>query len=78
MMIYGPGMGWLWMGFTLVVLTTLLVVAIVAGVRKLDEAALERGDGEPAHRVLADRFARGEITEEEYRHRLAVLRAAHR
>jgi len=28
----------------------------------------------PADEVLADRYARGEITDEEYRHRASVLR----
>ncbi|MCD0485948.1 SHOCT domain-containing protein [Streptacidiphilus sp. ASG 303] len=32
------------------------------------------GPAAPAEDVLADRFARGEIDEEEYRRRLAVLR----
>lgn len=31
-------------------------------------------DGEPAEEILADRFARGEIDEEEYNKRLSVLR----
>jgi putative membrane protein len=79
MMIYQHSMGpagWLWMAFVLITLTALLVGAIAAGVRTLDRPASEQADGAPAGRVLAERFARGDITEEEYHHRLAVLRAA--
>jgi putative membrane protein len=81
MMIYEHSMGpagWLWMAFVLITLTALLVGAIVAGVRLIDRPASAQEDGTPADRVLAERFARGEITEEDYHHRLAVLRAAHR
>jgi putative membrane protein len=71
----GPA-GWLWMAFILITLTALLVGAIVAGVRTIDQPASGQADGTPADRVLAERFARGEITEQEYHHRRAVLRAA--
>ncbi len=78
---YGHGMGgW---GYALmaignVVLWAVLLVAIVALIRYVTRAD-GRGTGRPiAHRsaeqVLADRFARGEIDEPEYRERLAVLR----
>jgi putative membrane protein len=32
-----------------------------------------RGDGDPARRILGERFARGEISADEYRERLAQL-----
>jgi len=76
---YGYGMGpasWLWMALILITLMALLAVALVAGVRILDRAASERAEDTPTDRVLAERFARGEITDEEYQHRLAVLRSA--
>ena len=81
MMTYGHGMGpadWLWMAAILIMLTALLVVAIVAGVRMLDRAPADSADGAAADQLLAERFARGEITEEEYHHRLAVLRSGRR
>jgi putative membrane protein len=77
---YGPGMGgW---GYALMALSMLLfwgliIGAIVALVRYLRDA----GPTSPAvttpkspEQILADRFARGEIDEEEYQRRLAVLR----
>ena len=67
--------GWFWMSLTLLLFAALLVVAVVACVR-----ALGRPRSEPAgtaERLLADRFARGEIDAEEYRQRLDVLRAGH-
>jgi putative membrane protein len=78
MMNYGYSMGpanWIWMALTLAVLAGLLVAAVVAGVRLLD-----RPDSRPtsAEQVLAERFAHGEITEEEYARRMAVLHAGRR
>lgn len=77
---YGNGMGgW---GYVLMALSTLvfwalIIGAIVALVRHL-------GDVRPAGQapttgpegILAERFARGEIDEEEYRRRIAVVRHA--
>ncbi|QJY48987.1 SHOCT domain-containing protein [Pseudonocardia broussonetiae] len=50
-----------------------VVVLLVVGA---SVAVAGRGDDEAgsAHDVLAERFARGEIDEEEYRRRTAVLR----
>jgi putative membrane protein len=81
MMGYGTGMGplsWLWMAFALLALTALLVAAIVAGVRMLDRPASAPTAQTPAERSLAERFAVGEITEDEYKGRLEVLRATRR
>ena len=80
MMIYEHAMGpasWLWMALVLMALTALLIVAIMAGVRMLDRAS-GPSEADSADQVLAERLARGEITEAEYHHRLAVLRAVHR
>jgi putative membrane protein len=71
-------MGW-WgyagMGIGMVLFWALLIVGIVALVR------YSRGDqprpvfpAPSAEQLLAERFARGEMTENEYRDRLAVLR----
>ena len=69
---HGPG-GWWWI--VPVVWTVLFWGAVAAGgVYLLRRRPAERGHGEAAEAVLADRFARGEISDEEYRERLAVLR----
>ena len=79
---YGSGMG----GWRYAVVTIGIVLfwgAVIYGVVALIRHA-GRGDsqpGEPAlpaapERLLAERFARGEIDEDEYQRRLAGLRAA--
>jgi putative membrane protein len=81
MMFYGHGMGMGWglMGFVVV----LPILLIAAGLLLVQ---LRRTPGTPAgpdpvpdaERVLADRFAHGEIDSEEYEQRLRTLRAARR
>ncbi|MFF8407542.1 SHOCT domain-containing protein [Streptomyces sp. NPDC015684] len=61
----GPRRGWL----TMLLFWALVVAAGVALVRHL--SALPRGRAEE---LLAERFARGQIDEEEYARRLARLR----
>jgi putative membrane protein len=82
MMWWHDGMtGW---GYTLMTLSSLvwlalLVVAVVFLVRYLADGAqrtptrLDQNQG--PERILAARYARGEIDEEEYRRRLTTLRS---
>lgn len=83
MMWYGTGMGgW---GYALMTLSMLLfwglvIGAIVALARYLGGAG-RAGQATPTRAtgpegILAERFARGEIDEEEYRRRIAVVRHA--
>ena len=73
---YGPGLnGWVFalMGVGMVLFWTLIVLGVIAVAR-----FLTGGDRLPAARptpeeLLAERFARGEIDEQEYRERLDVL-----
>jgi len=83
MMFYGNGMGgW---GMFLMSLSTLVFWGLViAGVVALVRYVGRTGQGstperpERPERLLADRFARGEIDEDEYRRRLSVLTGAPR
>jgi putative membrane protein len=80
---YGNGMsGW---GYALMTVSTtlfwgLLIVATIALVRYLRRTSQPAGNP-PIHRstpeqLLAERYARGEIDEEEYQRRMTTLRAA--
>jgi putative membrane protein len=75
------GWDWVWAVFGMAALWTLAAAGVLATVRY----ARHSGDGtraiEPpprmsAREVLADRFARGEIGEDEYWQRLQTLRAS--
>lgn len=74
--------GWGWLG--MIASSVLLVALVVAGIVVLARAG-QRGSrtaGVPsapsAEDLLAERFARGEIDEDEYRTRLATLTGARR
>lgn len=79
---YGGGMGVL--GFTLMAIGTILfwgalIGGVVALIRYLGHGGKqETGPGQPSppESLLAERFARGEINDEEYQRRLAALRSA--
>lgn len=73
----GMGMwGFAFMTVSTVLFWALLVLAIIALVRYLvrtsDHRGLRESDSIP-ERLLSERFARGEVDEEEYRRRLQVL-----
>jgi putative membrane protein len=65
-----PALIWVWPVFVLVGLGLLIyvLVRVVAGGRSSSDG------GERARRILDERYARGEIDDEEYRRRRAELR----
>jgi putative membrane protein len=70
---------WLGMGFGMVLLWALIIVGLIALVRYLVGGRERRepdtgGATGSAEQILADRFARGEIDEDEYRQRRELLR----
>jgi putative membrane protein len=74
---YGPGLGgW---GFALmtvgqVLFWALIILGLIAIVRYLRTAGDRPAQARPTpEELLADRFARGEIDEEDYQHRLDML-----
>jgi len=69
---YGHGMGvaWLW-PLTLVLGLAIVVWALIRAFRA-DTGHASVGTGS-ARAILQERFARGEITEQEYRERMRVL-----
>ncbi|KPI19038.1 Protein of unknown function DUF2078, membrane [Actinobacteria bacterium OK074] len=70
--------GWDWFAMSIgsVLLWTVLVAVAVLLFRTLSRGTQHPHTpaAPPPERVLADRFARGELDEDEYRNRLAVLR----
>jgi putative membrane protein len=71
------GWGYGLMAFSSLLFWALVVTGIVLLVRYLSRTSGRSpgGDRRSAERILAERFARGEIDEEEYRRRLETLRA---
>ena len=81
---YGDGWGWGWggwilMGVVMVVFWAVVITLVVLAVRYLSadrgtRPAPPASAQSRAEDLLAERFARGEIDDEEYRHRLTLLR----
>jgi len=73
MMWYGHGFGYGLIAMLIGLLTVAIVVVIIF--RFVDRTSREIGPRRSTpDEVLADRYARGELTDEEYRHRTNVLR----
>lgn len=74
----GGGWGWGLMSFGMVLIWALVIIGVVIVIRYLvraDRRSVSAPSGpRPAELILAERFARGEIDEDEYRQRLGVLR----
>ena len=78
MMYYGPGMGgWMMalMIFGNVLFWTVLILGVVMIARSLRRDSRGHSDSTELapQQLLAERFARGEITEDDYRQALRVL-----
>lgn len=72
--------GWSWWGWLLMTLSMLgfwglVIWGIVALFRRSGDSRHDRPDPQ---RLLAERFARGEIDEQEYQRRLQTLRSTNR
>lgn len=75
---YGHMNGWGWAAMTFGWLL-LLALLVLVGVLVARLGRRSPGDGQPpgrpsAEQILAERYARGEIDDEEYRRRLTTLR----
>jgi putative membrane protein len=76
---YGSGMngwGYVLMTANMVLFWALVIFGVVALVRYLGRAGRVTAAQPTPEEVLAERFARGEISEDEYQHRLEVLTTA--
>lgn len=83
-MVYG-GDGWMWhsgwggwglMAVSMAVFWAVVVVLVFLAIRYLasDRTVTPGPPPDPAETLLAERYARGEIDDDEYRQRLALLR----
>lgn len=72
------GWGWFAMSVGMILFWALIITATVLLFRALDrpQERFRTPAAPSAERLLAERFARGEIDEEEYRSRLAVLHSS--
>jgi putative membrane protein len=80
MMGYGNGGGWIWMALGVIVLIGVVVWALIAvnnrahhGHAPDASAAPDSGGGARSRQVLDERYARGEMTADEYTERLHTL-----
>jgi len=71
---WGSGGGWAWLWGPIVLLLWVALVATVVWFVARSARARERSGVERAREVLAERYARGELTTDEYRERLEQLR----
>lgn len=71
------GWGFLFMTLIALVLLGLIVSAIVFTLRQTGSRPQIMPPGDDPRQILAERYARGEIDEEEYRRRLDTLRGGH-
>ena len=70
--------GWLAASLTMLLVWTVLVTAALLLARAIGQPKAGAGrfpDPTAAQRILDERFARGELTEDEYRHQREVLTA---
>jgi putative membrane protein len=76
------GWGWFGMSLGMIVFWGLIITGAVLLFRSLDRTGEHTRTHTPAvpsaEQILAERFARGEIDEEEYQRRLTALRTADR
>jgi putative membrane protein len=70
---WGPGR-WAWLWGPIVLLLWVALIATVVWFVARSARPRERSGVERAREVLAERYARGELTTEEYRERLEQLR----
>ncbi|MDA3644284.1 SHOCT domain-containing protein [Saccharopolyspora indica] len=71
---YGPSIwGMTMMTVSMVLFWALIIAAIVALVRYIGRTGRSEQRSTPAEEILAERYARGEIDDEEYRRRMQSL-----
>jgi putative membrane protein len=73
-MMGGWAMGWTWLWPALIVIGLVIIGWVVGRLAQSGrDSSTASADGSAAHRILDERYARGEIDDEEYRKRKAAL-----
>ena len=62
----GGGAGWIWMGFAMIVFLAVLVGVAVFAVRSFNRGPEHKPQRSTALVILEERYARGEISSEEF------------
>ena len=70
------GWAWVWMGLGSLIFWALLITGVVLLIRQFNSHSGHRDRVDP-EATLAQRYARGEIDDDEYERRLALLRGRH-
>lgn len=72
----GWGDWWMWpvMSVSMVAIWGLVIWGVATIVRSANQSRPPAGSASDPERILAERFARGEIDADEYHHRLTILR----
>lgn len=74
----GATMGWMWVWLVLIVVGLVILgyvgVRLVQGGQVSGRSEPDAGERSSARRILDERYARGEIGEDEYRRRRDLLR----
>jgi putative membrane protein len=78
MMYYGGagGLGWIWMGFSMIAFWAVVITLVVWAVRSFSRDAQIKPPPSAALGILQERFAKGEISKEEYAQRSQVIGGA--
>jgi putative membrane protein len=68
------GGGWMWLWATIMMLAVVAAVGVVVWLVVRSTRQPEPRSGDRAREILAERYARGELSTEEYHERLDALR----
>jgi putative membrane protein len=77
MMYYGGAgwLGWIWMGFAMIAFWAVVITLVVWAMKSFSKDADIKPPSSGALSILQERFARGEISNEEYARQSQLIRS---